>query len=108
MTIERVELGLKDSGAGCSCCAAPEAPSRKTAATAEVTTKVLVEGMTCGHCVSSVTEELSVLDEVEQVSVDLNVGGVSAVTIHSKTPLHLDAVRTAVSEAGYAVSGIPA
>ncbi|OSP09001.1 MULTISPECIES: heavy-metal-associated domain-containing protein [Microbacterium] len=59
--------------------------------------------MTCGHCVSSVTEELSALDEVEQVSVDLNAGGVSTVTVHSSAPLRLDAVRVAVDEAGYTV-----
>lgn len=103
MTIERVELGLKDSGAGCSCCAAPEAPAQKTAAPAGATTQILVEGMTCGHCVSSVTEELSALDEIEQVSVDLNAGGVSTVTVHSSAPLRLDAVRVAVDEAGYTV-----
>merc|ERR1711881_293824 len=52
---------------------------------AAVTTDVLVAGMTCSHCVSSVTEELSAIDGVESVAVDLNAGGISRVTIHSAT-----------------------
>ncbi|GLY46940.1 heavy-metal-associated domain-containing protein [Lentzea sp. NBRC 102530] len=57
-----------------------------------------VTGMTCGHCVSSVTEEVSRLDGVTNVSVDLPTG---QVTITSEHPLPLDDVRAAVAEAGY-------
>lgn len=60
-----------------------------------------VTGMTCGHCVASVTEEVSELAGVENVDVDLAIG---AVTITSTTPLEDDAVRAAVEEAGYAVA----
>ena len=60
-----------------------------------------VTGMTCGHCVASVTEEVSELAGVENVDVDLASG---AVTITSTTPLEDDAVRAAVEEAGYAVA----
>ena len=60
-----------------------------------------VTGMTCGHCVASVTEEVSELAGVENVDVDLATG---AVTITSTTPLEDDAVRAAVEEAGYAVA----
>ena len=60
-----------------------------------------VTGMTCGHCVSSVTEEVSELAGVENVDVDLASG---AVTITSTTPLEDDAVRAAVEEAGYALA----
>lgn len=48
-----------------------------------ITTQVSVSGMTCGHCVSSVTEELEAVDGVERVAVDLNAGGISTVTISS-------------------------
>ncbi|MDT0212381.1 heavy-metal-associated domain-containing protein [Knoellia sp. CPCC 206450] len=57
-----------------------------------------VTGMTCGHCVASVTEEVSELDGVQNVDVDLATG---SVTIESTTPLEDDAVRAAVEEAGY-------
>lgn len=60
-----------------------------------------VAGMTCGHCVSAVTEELSRLDGVSDVTVDLNAGGVSAVTVTSAAPLPTDQVSAAVDEAGY-------
>ena len=60
-----------------------------------------VSGMTCGHCVSSVTEELSELDGVESVDVVLETG---AVTVTSTTPLERDAVQAAVTEAGYALA----
>ncbi|HEU4808761.1 MAG TPA: cation transporter [Homoserinimonas sp.] len=63
-----------------------------------------VTGMTCGHCVSSVTEELSALDGVESVDVQLNVGGVSTVTVASASPLDPAAIRAAVDEAGYALA----
>ena len=60
-----------------------------------------VTGMTCGHCVASVTEEVSELAGVEHVDVDLATG---AVTVTSTTPLEDDAVRAAVEEAGYALA----
>jgi len=61
----------------------------------------LVDGMTCAHCVASVTEEVSELDGVESVSIDLQVGGSSRVTVTSAAPLPLEGVRAAVTEAGY-------
>ena len=57
-----------------------------------------VTGMTCGHCVASVTEEVTEIDGVESVDVDLATG---AVTVTSAEPLEDDAVRAAVEEAGY-------
>lgn len=65
------------------------------------TTTYKVAGMTCGHCVSSVTEELTKLDGVSSVKVDLVAGGTSPVEVVSETPLDATAVREAVSEAGY-------
>jgi copper chaperone len=57
-----------------------------------------VQGMTCGHCVSSVTEEVSALDGVRNVEVDLVSG---LVTVTSDADLSEDDVRAAVTEAGY-------
>lgn len=65
------------------------------------TEEYLVTGMTCGHCVSSVLEELSAIEGVESVDVDLNAGGHSRVTVASAVRLDPDAVRSAVKEAGY-------
>lgn len=68
-----------------------------------VSTTVNVSGMTCGHCVSSVSEELEVLAGVETVDVDLNPGGVSTVTITSDQELSPSEIGEAVAEAGYLV-----
>jgi len=46
-----------------------------------------VEGMTCGHCASAVTEELKALDGVSDVRVDLVAGGTSAVTVEADREL---------------------
>jgi copper chaperone len=67
----------------------------------ENATHLLVAGMTCQHCVRSVTEELTALPAVQSVDVDLAPGAASRVTIRSTGPLDDDAVRDAVHEAGY-------
>lgn len=58
----------------------------------------VVSGMSCEHCVRSVTEEVSELDGVEDVAVDLSSG---QVTVSSTDALNRDTVRGAVEEAGY-------
>ena len=68
------------------------------------TTPFRVDGMTCGHCVNAVTEELSALPGVTAVDVELVTGGSSPVTVTSDTPLDPAAVDAAVVEAGYAVT----
>jgi copper chaperone CopZ len=65
------------------------------------TTRYTVSGMTCDHCVAAVTGELSALDGVEAVDVDLVAGGQSTVTLSSRAALPDSAVREAVAEAGY-------
>ncbi|WP_309067532.1 cation transporter [Microbacterium sp.] len=70
-----------------------------------MSTTLLVDGMTCAHCVSSVTEELSAVPGVEEVSVALTAGGTSTVTVRSAGPVDDAALRAAVAEAGYAISG---
>jgi copper chaperone len=67
------------------------------------TTTVTVTGMTCGHCVSAVQEELGALPGVTGVDVELVAGGDSPVTITSEQPLDSAAVAAAVDEAGYEV-----
>ena len=62
------------------------------------TTTWTVTGMTCEHCVASVTEELGEITGVSAVDVDLPTG---AVTVTSDEPLPTDTVRAAVEEAGY-------
>ena len=59
-----------------------------------------VTGMTCGHCVASVTEEVSEIDGVTAVDVTLETG---LVTVTSDAPVDPEAVSAAVAEAGYAV-----
>ena len=58
-----------------------------------------VSGMTCGHCVLSVKEEVGEIDGVQAVDVDLASGRVD-VTGAGVTD---EAVRAAVAEAGYSV-----
>ena len=64
------------------------------------TANYTVAGMTCGHCVAAVTEEVSKLEGVTAVDVDLATG---AVTVQSTEPLDAQAVAEAVDEAGYSV-----
>ena len=61
-------------------------------------TTVNVSGMTCGHCVSSVTMELSLLPSVTEVDIDLASG---QVTITSDSALDHAQLATAIDEAGY-------
>lgn len=62
------------------------------------TSTYTVNGMTCGHCVAAVTEELTKLPGVQHVDVTLEGG---QVVIESEQPLDVDAVKAAVDEAGY-------
>ena len=66
-----------------------------------VTETYTVTGMTCGHCVQAVTDELLRLPGVHDVTVDLPSG---AVTVESDGMLPLDEVRAAVDEAGYVLT----
>jgi copper chaperone CopZ len=102
---DRIELGLKDENAGCACCAVPSNTEASTPTAASSSSEeVLVAGMTCSHCVSSVSDKLTAVDGVESVDVDLNAGGISRVTIHSAAPVDHAAVRAAVEEAGYTLA----
>ena len=65
------------------------------------TTTYTVSGMTCGHCVAAVTEEVGALPGVTGVTVDLVAGGNSKVHVLSDSELDPSAVAEAVDEAGY-------
>ncbi len=60
-------------------------------------TNYKITGMTCGHCVNAVTEEVSEIDGVTSVDVQLE-GGKMAVT--SEAEIDLEAIKAAVDEAG--------
>jgi copper chaperone len=65
------------------------------------TTIYTVTGMTCAHCVASVTEEISEIGGVSGVTVDLPTG---AVTVISTEPVDDVRVGAAVEEAGYTLA----
>jgi len=69
------------------------------------TTTYRVEGMTCGHCVAAVTEEILKVDGVRDVSIDLVTDAPSTVIVTSDADLDLDAISGAVDEAGYTLMG---
>jgi copper chaperone CopZ len=90
-------------GCGCGCsttAAADESSAALDGAGAGVSATYAVTGMTCSHCVNAVTEELSVLDGVTSVSVDLEGG---LVTVVSDQPIGRDLIHAAIDEAGYAL-----
>jgi copper chaperone CopZ len=62
------------------------------------TTEFTATGMTCNHCVMSVTRALVGVDHVTGVAVDLPTG---TVTVESDAPLNAEAAITAIKTAGY-------
>ncbi|MBP9116282.1 MAG: heavy-metal-associated domain-containing protein [Acidimicrobiia bacterium] len=65
------------------------------------TSTYTVQGMTCGHCVNSVSEELKKIDGVSNVDIDLASGKVE---ISSENKIEQSLIEDAVSEAGYEVA----
>ncbi|MFV0458897.1 MAG: heavy-metal-associated domain-containing protein [Actinomycetales bacterium] len=57
-----------------------------------------VSGMTCAHCVASVTEEVSQVAGVDAVEVDLATG---RLRLTGDQEPGIDELRAAVEEAGY-------
>ncbi|MCL2756614.1 MAG: heavy-metal-associated domain-containing protein [Coriobacteriia bacterium] len=64
------------------------------------TTKVLIDGMSCQHCVRHVTEALMDLDGVQSVEVSLE--DKHAIIEHDDA-LSLDEFEAAIADAGYDV-----
>ncbi|MEU0517655.1 heavy-metal-associated domain-containing protein [Streptosporangium sp. NPDC006007] len=65
-----------------------------------ITVAYTVRGMTCGHCVSSITKEVGEVPGVTGVEADLATG---LVTVSGDGPVDDDRVRAAVETAGYEV-----
>lgn len=61
-----------------------------------ITTEYIVSGMTCGCCVKHVTEEVSAIPGVTDVTVDQ----AGPMTVTSETEIDFDAIKNAVDEAG--------
>jgi copper chaperone len=62
---------------------------------------VSVAGMTCQHCVMSVSEEISEIDGVSAVDVTLETG---AVTVLADREVGRAEIAAAVTEAGYTLA----
>ena len=62
------------------------------------TTTFIVKGMTCGHCVNHVTEEVKKIAGITSVEVELESG---AVAVTADTEITLAQMEVAVVEAGY-------
>mgnify|MGYP002804563477 CR=1 FL=1 len=67
-----------------------------------------IDGMTCGHCVASVTEELTAVPGVSNVEVILSAGGTSTATLSTNAPLENNVLEAAVAEAGYTLVSVDA
>lgn len=61
-----------------------------------------VAGMTCSHCVMSVTEEVTQVPGVQDIEVDLATG---RLTVVSEADIDPTAIEAAVQEAGYQLAG---
>lgn len=67
-----------------------------------------IDGMTCGHCVSSVTEELAAVPGISAVDVALTAGGTSTATLTTTAAVENSILETAVTEAGYTLVSVNA
>ncbi|MEN4473934.1 heavy metal-associated domain-containing protein [Mycolicibacterium cosmeticum] len=65
------------------------------------TSEYQVTGMTCGHCETSVREEVGAIDGVEQIDVSAATG---RLVVTSSKPIDDAAVLAAVDEAGYSAA----
>ncbi len=61
---------------------------------------VKVKGMSCNHCVMSVTKALTKLDGIQNVQVDLQKG---EVRFDNRKAVALDKIEKAITDAGYEV-----
>jgi copper chaperone CopZ len=66
-----------------------------------IASEYVVSGMHCDHCVSSVTEEVSAVNGVTDVKVDLDSGQLIVI---SDSEIPFQSIEAAVDEAGYRVA----
>ncbi|MFI8346591.1 heavy-metal-associated domain-containing protein [Streptomyces sp. NPDC085596] len=76
--------------------------SAQTDTPGSVTAVYQVSGMSCGHCEGSVSGEISQIAGVSSVKAVASTG---EVTVVSAAPLDEEAVRAAVDEAGFELTG---
>ncbi|MFQ6043502.1 MAG: heavy-metal-associated domain-containing protein [Candidatus Poribacteria bacterium] len=69
---------------------------------AKVKTTLKVEGMTCEHCVGTVTKALQELDGVKKAKVNLKKG--EALVTYDSEKIAADVLTKAVIDAGYEAS----
>jgi copper chaperone CopZ len=84
-------------------------PSRTAGTKKEVgmgTTAYAVEGMTCGHCVAAVSREVTRIEGVTGVQIQLVPEGVSRVEVESSARVDPTRVAAAVAEVGYDLTGV--
>ncbi|MYW65908.1 copper-binding protein [Streptomyces sp. SID8379] len=96
---ELPQIGTESAG---SCCGGACHTDGTPAAEGAVTTVYQVKGMSCGHCEGAVSSEISELAGVSSVKA---VAATGQVTVVSAAPLDEEAVRAAVDEAGYELTG---
>ena len=93
-----IQISSALSGSAASTATATPVGSVQELAGSPVLSVYSVQGMSCGHCAGAVTRELSALEGVTGVHVDL---GAKKVTVGSTRELAEGEVREAVDEAGY-------
>lgn len=103
-------LPMASASGSCACCA-PDASAaavqNAVVAADAVEASFAVEGMTCSHCVSSVSREVGAIPGVGAVTIDLVADGVSTVHVTSASAVSTEAVQAAIEEAGYTlVAGV--
>lgn len=95
----RIDLGLTATGAhrgGCAC-----GGHETQGSTSTFTQSFGVVGMTCEHCVRSVTDELAAYPEVDAIDISLVPDGVSTVRVGSSRLLGREEIAAAIANAGY-------
>ena len=70
------------------------------------TTTLKVTGMTCGHCVRSVTDAIGGLDGVQSTNVELNTG--RATVTYDEARVSTRDLVSAVMEEGYTAEEVSA
>ena len=89
--------GCQD-GKPCTCGEpSPEAKDTSDSPAGATIGQYTVSGMTCGHCVKAITEEVSAIEGVDDVTVDLETGNLA---VTSDRPIDFDRIVEAVAEAG--------
>ena len=63
---------------------------------------IKINGMSCGHCVASVTNALNEIEGITDVQVDLEKG---AATYKQEKEIALETIKDAISKIGFEVAG---